>query len=846
MKQRSCLIVFVWRMILLIPSIIPSFVQQSTRRTSTYATADGFCFCWVVSAFSPNPFSHHRRWKQRESSSTSSQQPFLTSRWFHHCGKSNDDNSKNNHSISSDQINASISSSSSFASTQEQDSPLYQRQWQQRPYSCNKDQKMVPPPFETTTKTCFIVPTELGSNHTAVATATTSFTTTAGTKTKEDEEELVEATIRQQLHPFQLETKRTLFVLSVSGGCDSIALLHAMMRWIQSNPQLQSQCRVHVVHFHHHQRPITADLDCALVQELCQSYYQIPFHVYHWTDRTTHTNDRTFSQDTARRWRRDMLQQYMATQIKSTQNNNNNDNNIHPLLPFEQGFIVTAHHKDDSYESLLLKMIRGVYLTNLSGMTPITPIHHLQSTTTTITTRDDVDENYNNNNNDNKNHHQVGLLNNLYWFRPLLTLSKQELTDYLQRHNYTWREDESNESSKYLRNRIRRELIPLLQDLMLGGGSPSSSCSTHDTLSKRLDHVMEQSQDIARQLKPMIDDYLQHAQIFIRHHHHHRHYDLEEETKVAFQLNKEDWRINNNKTNNNNNGQASSTWIPSQALYQWLCSEIQRQQQSTQNNSNSNSNSNHNNNYQSHDVDVTSISYDTLQRIKKQIQDHWDQDRWMLDIGNHWMVQRQGNVLLVDNQTNPKSSTKSFPGLDLTWTILAPSWSHEERTVPEGNKSLRLAIPVPTTIEPRPDTASWKFVLTTVGQANHIFRNEKNLALSSSLTFVPSWRKGRSPTKIRQFLRGQGMTEIHEREQVPIVLFVAPAPTTCSDNKHLTNHDYASTVRHVVAIQVRNDQEDCAQNSKWLIHADFDVSTRMTHMDRTRDEPHIFVEVTLP
>ena len=50
----------------------------------------------------------------------------------------------------------------------------------------------------------------------------------------------------------------------------------------------------------------------------------------------------------------------------------------------------------------------------------------------------------------------------LYWVRPLLIVRKQELVQTLQQNNCTWREDISNQSNKYLRNRIRNELIPLL------------------------------------------------------------------------------------------------------------------------------------------------------------------------------------------------------------------------------------------------------------------------------------------------------------------------------------------------------------------------------------------------
>ncbi|MCX6351832.1 MAG: tRNA lysidine(34) synthetase TilS [Bacteroidetes bacterium] len=93
----------------------------------------------------------------------------------------------------------------------------------------------------------------------------------------------------------------------------------------------------------------------------------------------------------------------------------------------ENGFAYTgtAHHKNDSVETILLNLTRG---TNLDGMKGIEPI------------RDK-------------------------FIRPLLFAEKEEIITFAKENNLEWREDKSNNESKYKRNLIRNEVMPLLQKI---------------------------------------------------------------------------------------------------------------------------------------------------------------------------------------------------------------------------------------------------------------------------------------------------------------------------------------------------------------------------------------------
>lgn len=88
-------------------------------------------------------------------------------------------------------------------------------------------------------------------------------------------------------------------------------------------------------------------------------------------------------------------------------------------------YILTAHHADDNIETFLINLSRGTGLEGLVGIPE-------------------------------KNDKII---------RPLLHFSREEIANYAKENNIQWREDSSNASDKYLRNKIRHDLVPLLKGL---------------------------------------------------------------------------------------------------------------------------------------------------------------------------------------------------------------------------------------------------------------------------------------------------------------------------------------------------------------------------------------------
>lgn len=88
-------------------------------------------------------------------------------------------------------------------------------------------------------------------------------------------------------------------------------------------------------------------------------------------------------------------------------------------------YILTAHHINDDLETFLINFIRG---TGLEGLTGIK------------SENDKV-------------------------IRPLMNFSRKEIEAFAHENKIQWREDSSNASSKYLRNKIRHEIIPLMEEI---------------------------------------------------------------------------------------------------------------------------------------------------------------------------------------------------------------------------------------------------------------------------------------------------------------------------------------------------------------------------------------------
>lgn len=99
--------------------------------------------------------------------------------------------------------------------------------------------------------------------------------------------------------------------------------------------------------------------------------------------------------------------------------------------------VMTAHHADDQAESILLHLVRGTGLNGLVGMKVVSHYPPLPD-------RDTAD---------------------LRLFRPFLRAEKTDILAYAKEHELEFREDETNQSTQYNRNYVRKEILPRLKEI---------------------------------------------------------------------------------------------------------------------------------------------------------------------------------------------------------------------------------------------------------------------------------------------------------------------------------------------------------------------------------------------
>lgn len=245
---------------------------------------------------------------------------------------------------------------------------------------------------------------------------------------------------------------------------------------------LKVPCEIHVAHFNHEQRGENSDGDEAFVKSMCQTR-GIPFHGFSWSmdfveddkfnkpemgefdddvnalsDNGKDQNENgpySFTQDTARRWRQRRLLELLSDLVQGKKNKGIVDSP--EISNHRWGVILTAHHRDDADETILMKFLRGTHITNLRGMEPRSDAIDLVSLKMVDLVYDDGTDR------DATSKHIVG-----YFAKPMLGVRKSLVMDYLKSNLFQWREDESNSANKYKRNKVRNELIPLLRDIAGG------------------------------------------------------------------------------------------------------------------------------------------------------------------------------------------------------------------------------------------------------------------------------------------------------------------------------------------------------------------------------------------
>ncbi len=197
-------------------------------------------------------------------------------------------------------------------------------------------------------------------------------------------------------------------VMAVSGGADSVCLLHILM---QRRAELDIE--LHIAHLNHQLRDADSDSDAKYVSDLANKL-DIPVTIER-IDVAAYRDQKGGSLEEAAREIRYSFLAKVAKKLGTTK-------------------VVTGHTRDDHIETVLMHLLRGAGTAGLCG---------LQSRSIL----------------------QCGdKSGQLELVRPLLDTTRQETSDYCQRYKLAPRSDSSNTSLSFLRNRVRLELLPILRD----------------------------------------------------------------------------------------------------------------------------------------------------------------------------------------------------------------------------------------------------------------------------------------------------------------------------------------------------------------------------------------------
>ena len=196
---------------------------------------------------------------------------------------------------------------------------------------------------------------------------------------------------------------RKKLIVAVSGGADSVALLHLLIE--------AGYKKLVVAHFNHRLRGKASAGDAVFVEKLTSSM-ELPFEGAS-TDVRAKAEEEKLSIESAGRVAR---YEFLASVAKKHRTRS----------------IVLAHHADDQVETCFFNFLRGSGIAGLSGMKTL-------SRRTVEGTK-------------------------LELLRPLLGTSKRELIDYLKGRKLRHREDATNTVAEASRNKLRLKVLPLIEE----------------------------------------------------------------------------------------------------------------------------------------------------------------------------------------------------------------------------------------------------------------------------------------------------------------------------------------------------------------------------------------------
>jgi len=211
-------------------------------------------------------------------------------------------------------------------------------------------------------------------------------------------------TLLHTIEQYKLIATQRWVIVAVSGGVDSVALLHLL---VEARERLDFL--LHCATLDHGLRGLTGKADAEWVTQLCEEL-NVPVTAGYANTRQVMIQHTLGVEAAARKARYDFLAS-VATSIGCNT-------------------IMTAHHADDQAETILMHILRGASLAGITGMAYRSTLPGYPDLTLA---------------------------------RPLLNVSRKIIESYCAENQLTFCLDETNSDTDYTRNRIRHEILPQLE-----------------------------------------------------------------------------------------------------------------------------------------------------------------------------------------------------------------------------------------------------------------------------------------------------------------------------------------------------------------------------------------------
>lgn len=208
---------------------------------------------------------------------------------------------------------------------------------------------------------------------------------------------------------------------------------------------LQLNYKVQAVHCNFHLRGAESDRDEKFCKELCKKL-GVTLHLAHFDTRAYATHHRVSIEMAARELRYTYFEQLRDA--------------------IDAADIVVAHHRNDNVETMLMNLIRGTGIKGLQGIKP-------------------------------RNGHII---------RPMLTVSKEDIIDYLATYRQDYITDSSNLVDDVMRNKIRLNIIPMLKEI---------NPAVMENMSRTIENISESTKIVDYAIEQSIESCTETAESFL-------------------------------------------------------------------------------------------------------------------------------------------------------------------------------------------------------------------------------------------------------------------------------------------------------------------------------------------